>query len=231
LTDRLAAIAGLAREIGHVYVDEYYAGLWKNNFVHGLLWTVADSENSQRIQPYTAPTWSWASVSGAILYHISCENRIAWNNQCLDLIHLRVLVVKTSFGSGGPMGPVTNGFIQVWGPLREARRSSKGKGCHDSQVPIWFVNGKKKTIYFRPDELDINETDDMVDPDRLPRSIWEVTKLARGFRQHIACFSPTGGVFLLILRTLSYVKAFLTYGLVLVPTGINRGQFRRIGFS
>lgn len=39
-TDRLPAISALTKVIGEDTGDEYIAGLWKNDILHGLLWTV-----------------------------------------------------------------------------------------------------------------------------------------------------------------------------------------------
>ncbi len=56
-TDKLAAISGIANGLQKVTGDEYLAGLWKEDLRHQLLWHVKDPEHSNRIQPYTAPTW------------------------------------------------------------------------------------------------------------------------------------------------------------------------------
>lgn len=60
-SDRLAALAGLAAR-AHTAKPEvkYLAGLWSDTLPHSLVW---DASGSERIRPYVAPSWSWASVT------------------------------------------------------------------------------------------------------------------------------------------------------------------------
>lgn len=64
-SDRLQAIAGLARRIWQYNPKEwrYLAGLWNHSLLEGLLWV---ARTPGRINPYVAPTWSWASVQGGV---------------------------------------------------------------------------------------------------------------------------------------------------------------------
>lgn len=84
--DRLNAVSGLAKlardHLMRNRLDEevaenaYLAGLWRNEFHFDLAWTVTEfSERSQsealEVEGRTAsspPTWSWASVDGAVAY-------------------------------------------------------------------------------------------------------------------------------------------------------------------
>jgi hypothetical protein len=70
-SDRLVALAGLAEAINRKRKgDVYLAGLWKNTLVWDLLWS-AHGEESRRLGRAVAPTWSWASVTGGILYPLT----------------------------------------------------------------------------------------------------------------------------------------------------------------
>ncbi|KAI6083048.1 hypothetical protein F4821DRAFT_245538 [Hypoxylon rubiginosum] len=69
-TDKLAAMSGVASEIQNMTGNEYFAGIWKEDLLSQLLWKVRDPEYSICIQPYTAPTWSWASINGSISYNL-----------------------------------------------------------------------------------------------------------------------------------------------------------------
>jgi len=65
--DRLIAIAGVASLVETTSRAQYLAGLWRNVAPElGLLWRVKGVQGArrQRISPYCAPTWSWASVDG-----------------------------------------------------------------------------------------------------------------------------------------------------------------------
>ena len=46
--------------------DDYVAGLWKKNIESQLLWEVAEPD--ERPLPPTAPSWSWASLRGAVTF-------------------------------------------------------------------------------------------------------------------------------------------------------------------
>jgi hypothetical protein len=74
-TDKLTAMSGLAQIIAQAnreadeIPDKYHAGLWETEFLTDLTWqatypraTYIHSSN------YRAPTWSWASIDGAIEY-------------------------------------------------------------------------------------------------------------------------------------------------------------------
>ncbi|KAH6975080.1 heterokaryon incompatibility protein-domain-containing protein, partial [Ilyonectria sp. MPI-CAGE-AT-0026] len=60
-SDKLHAIAGVAKWFEKVTGDEYVAGLWKSRFELMLDWRI--NEPKPRVtQDYRAPSWSWASV-------------------------------------------------------------------------------------------------------------------------------------------------------------------------
>jgi hypothetical protein len=77
-TDRLPAIAGLAKEFGNRIKTptdlsneaQYYCGLWKEDFVRGLCWNghgariqQHESECNEGDTPeYLGPSWSWAAL-------------------------------------------------------------------------------------------------------------------------------------------------------------------------
>ncbi|KAH7406373.1 heterokaryon incompatibility protein-domain-containing protein [Phaeosphaeria sp. MPI-PUGE-AT-0046c] len=67
-SDKLPAIAALAERFAPVLGD-YYAGIWSYAFIRQLTW-----QHAQMVKPdfdrtvYRAPSWSWASIDGEILY-------------------------------------------------------------------------------------------------------------------------------------------------------------------
>lgn len=64
-SDRLAALSGLAAR-AHTAKPEakYLAGLWSDTLPQSLMWEARN--RSERIRPYIAPSWSWASVTGPV---------------------------------------------------------------------------------------------------------------------------------------------------------------------
>ena len=65
-SDKLVAVAGLAEMIGKVMRSEYFAGLWRTDLEHQLLWKVIDRLPAAADDGTRGPSWSWASVDGAV---------------------------------------------------------------------------------------------------------------------------------------------------------------------
>jgi hypothetical protein len=65
-SDILPAISGLAKDFPENILGKYHAGQWTNDFPLGLLWRPHENTAHHRSEQYTAPSWSWASVVGAI---------------------------------------------------------------------------------------------------------------------------------------------------------------------
>jgi hypothetical protein len=65
-SDRLVAIAGLAKSIQDVTHEDYIAGMWRGQLEDPsqLLWNACD--DNIRDPELTAPSWSWASLLGGI---------------------------------------------------------------------------------------------------------------------------------------------------------------------
>jgi hypothetical protein len=74
LSDKLVALAGIATEVQRLLKDDYLAGLWRRSLLDEMLWVVKD-DDSFRPSIYRAPSWSWASVEGAISYDICTSAR------------------------------------------------------------------------------------------------------------------------------------------------------------
>lgn len=71
--DKLPALSGAASRIHQVTGSEYFAGLWVANFMHDLSWERmegGESHDPPWVLPssYRIPSFSWASVEGAIFY-------------------------------------------------------------------------------------------------------------------------------------------------------------------
>jgi len=68
-TDRLPALSGLAKRFAEANGDTYLAGLWANTAITDLLWHVISTPTARPVK-FQAPTWSWASVTGAVSYSL-----------------------------------------------------------------------------------------------------------------------------------------------------------------
>ncbi|KAH8728880.1 heterokaryon incompatibility protein-domain-containing protein [Phaeosphaeriaceae sp. PMI808] len=72
-SDKLAAIAGLAKELNATYLDitqsedQYLSGLWRGALADCLLWMPEDPDVMEAPELYRAPSWSWARWDGATI--------------------------------------------------------------------------------------------------------------------------------------------------------------------
>ncbi|KAJ3454225.1 hypothetical protein MRS44_018119 [Fusarium solani] len=75
-SDKLAALAGLALAFAKKTGDTYLNGLWLHGLPEGLLWsslglghrTYESKSRSIRLDRPRAPSWSWASLDGPVVY-------------------------------------------------------------------------------------------------------------------------------------------------------------------
>ena len=66
-SDKLPALSGIAARCSQLFNQAYIAGLWEYNLRDGLKWHVGEPK-AYRPSEYRAPTWSWASVFGEIVW-------------------------------------------------------------------------------------------------------------------------------------------------------------------
>lgn len=75
-TDRLAALSGLAAIHSAANGDQYLFGLWKSTLAGDLLWEQGSRDRFEsyekvgggRQAPEFAPSWSWASITGPVIW-------------------------------------------------------------------------------------------------------------------------------------------------------------------
>lgn len=67
-SDRLVAIAGIARKLCPIVKDQYVAGLWAGSLPEALLWNLSHEEKGARCPQtqYFAPSFSWAAAGGRV---------------------------------------------------------------------------------------------------------------------------------------------------------------------
>jgi hypothetical protein len=74
--DKLPALAGIARTFGGVN-DIYVSGTWLNDWMGGLFWRPATTKGMKSptgMQQQRAPSWSWASLDGPVVFPFSSPN-------------------------------------------------------------------------------------------------------------------------------------------------------------
>lgn len=92
-SDRLAAIEGYARALSLARPhDDYVAGLWRSSLVPQLLWYRQHGIPPGPRPAYRAPTWSWASIDGAVQF----SDVQASQQDPIDILQVRVSAAGTA---------------------------------------------------------------------------------------------------------------------------------------
>jgi hypothetical protein len=109
-TDKLVAIGGIAAKMQSFLDDTYLAGLWRRHLANHLLWRCYD-EGCSKPEQYVAPSWSWASVNGAI-HGVSDIHFEDGRDILID-----VLTAEVEHKGDNVFGPVKGGTICLQGKL------------------------------------------------------------------------------------------------------------------
>jgi hypothetical protein len=109
--DKLPTLSAVARACCVLTGDQYLAGLWQSEMPLNLLWTVSGDGKLSSI--YRAPSWSWASVDGLIIYPDMVAHEILYKIEK----EARVLSCAVYVSSNDPLGQVSGGQIRINGPF------------------------------------------------------------------------------------------------------------------
>lgn len=169
-TDRLPALAGLARRISGLTRDKYAAGLWQNTILGDLLWYCPKTkpldlgeanlgQPSKRID-FKTPSWSWASVENATDFVTPSNHEEIKLHAALISVDVKPISAENYFGQ------VDSGVLCIRGPLREARWVGEDRG----QV---FLLDYGQHIDAFPDALE-----DTIDQSGMHNRVWclEITE-------------------------------------------------------
>jgi hypothetical protein len=96
-SDKLIAFAGIVKHFKSLLSpDDYAAGLWKRDFIPGLLWYAENLKSScEAVTGYRVPSWSWLSQNGEISYS-SKERRHGYNLARLESLDAEYLQSEPS---------------------------------------------------------------------------------------------------------------------------------------
>jgi hypothetical protein len=146
-TDKLPALSGVISAIMGQTNDTYYAGIWKNHFLAGLLWRLENPDldlyvfapkQPKRLGFWRAPSWSFAAVEGVIRYelHPSGTDYCAELKQC-----------NLTLSGANPLGELKAGFAQIQGPVTTIEQigqecTSEGFNCYVRLRDQKLVRGK-----------------------------------------------------------------------------------------
>lgn len=112
-SDRLAALSGIVARQHGTTGGRYLAGLWRERLVYQLTWQVLGTIRKPRPE-WRAPTWSWASVDGQVLFSYYVDGLSDQRIQdMVDKDYIRVLEAKTTPSGQDPFGPVDSGELTL----------------------------------------------------------------------------------------------------------------------
>lgn len=67
-SDKLPAFSGVSERVHAAIGGKYLAGLWTKDIATGLLWQ-KEMKPCKHVEPYRAPSWSWAVTDQSILFY------------------------------------------------------------------------------------------------------------------------------------------------------------------
>lgn len=113
--DRLSALSGMNAAIS-ASSNNYLAGLWRPSLLPTLFWEVSKRSTLPPTRPeqYLAPSWSWASVEGAVDFSSEYDKVSGYSSNNLEILEATI----TASSTRNPMGNVSSGFLRVRGFLR-----------------------------------------------------------------------------------------------------------------
>ncbi|KAG4432447.1 hypothetical protein IFR05_012062 [Cadophora sp. M221] len=149
---------------------------------------------------WPAPSWSWASLNGVITFFPQDEANLSeWKTAS-------VIAIQT-YHDGDPFGQLKGGSVRIQGPLSKLKLKSK---IAISQTSRTATDDESTVFTAAASEVFFDN----------PSPIESPTQEGKGL----------GPVYLLLLIVDSKIdEPAVVHGLLLRPTGLNRGQFERIG--
>lgn len=148
-SDKLPALAGVARTFARLTGYKYLAGLWEEDILMGLLWwrwkrkglpssTWPDAPVSDLL-----PSWSWARFMGPLSFHASQQGYLVLLDSCCEVLNI-------SYSDGeqtllGAYGEVSNARITLKARLLRATATEVTRGSLDllPKATLHDDNGKE----------------------------------------------------------------------------------------
>ena len=102
--DIFPALSGIAKQLQKRYMCKYIAGMWLNDVQTGLLWRRV-SRVTERPSEYSAPSWSWLSVKGRVLFNRGSRQETYPDAEVIDC--------HATTENGDEFGLVTSGHLAL----------------------------------------------------------------------------------------------------------------------
>lgn len=210
-SDRLTALAGIARRQSEAKPDQYLAGMWRSQLIDQLCWRATVHKESRKRPNWRAPTWSWASIDQGVLGR--WYPRTLYEDRLLNE-YVTVVDVWTTPNAPDPFGAISDGELKlecytlVRGRINSRRPSSYSEvSAHElSKLCIFLEASEQLFIIYLDCYGDIDTTKD-TDVYLLPIRESGIEILGQFSSTHVP----------------------RTAGLVLQHIEGSRGRFRRLG--
>jgi Heterokaryon incompatibility protein (HET) len=137
-TDKLPAVSGLASRFSRLWGCAYYAGLWECMLVEGLNWYVFEPL-AFRLEEYCAPSWSWASAIGAIVWEYDDKDDTQEEDNPVNSTRIIECKVKLA-NDAAKFSQVTDGSLRIEGSAQriewDGQEQIEAKGLDSESCPV-----------------------------------------------------------------------------------------------
>ena len=216
-TDKMHALAGLAKLMSKHVRSRYLAGMWQRHLLHQLVWYVrADCEmGNWRPWSYRCPSWSWMGVDHFV--HLATNHPAFDEAKLSPGLEILAVEVETNV-SGDIFGGVRSGYLRVKCALRPFQ-AFEASDQPVSTIAITQTPPNRSVTLFMDSFVPGGPTGHATYAHYIP---YESKEMA-------SAESRVTNVLLIPIRTEPFLEDPVLSGLILSPTGKSRGEFVRIG--
>ncbi|KAK0102050.1 hypothetical protein ONS96_006015 [Cadophora gregata f. sp. sojae] len=149
-SDKMIAFAGIAQHFQTLLGsgDIYIAGLWRSQLPYALCWFSTKEYRATRPSAYRAPSWSWASIDGAIRFGHNTPNAEKDSIQALCSVE----VCQIYPANEDPTGSLRGGGIVINGRLTRIGFSNDRMKVEDADGNLNRIPGAdtREASYLEP---------------------------------------------------------------------------------
>ncbi|KAL8660125.1 MAG: hypothetical protein Q9202_006781 [Teloschistes flavicans] len=137
-TDTLPAVSALMSSLAP-YFGNYYAGLWQSHLLLCLQWEALYTSECSRHEKFVAPSFSWASRSGAVTWYMDLSKMPTEDTHDFAA----VVDVACTVKGKDPFGGVSAGYVTLRGALTEMSIASKDLFGPDDRMKMTKEGAKE----------------------------------------------------------------------------------------